>query len=316
MSGGSGSTQTTSTQLDPFTQQWRNTLFTSAQDVFNRGPPQPFPYDSVAPFSQNTLSGMSALKNYASQGAPGLQQLQTGMTDRVLSGNNPAQAPALAAASGGLDVSGYGGQQNPYLDSLYGAASRQVINDVNAMFARAGRFGPNAAYGEGMTRALGDVAASIYAPAYEAERGRQFSQDVGNADRRMQGIDLAGSIYAAGNQDILRGAALMPSIYQYGAMPGQTLLELGALQEGKQQDVLNDWKEKWFYPYESQWNNVERFANVINGMPTGSTQTTTQSGGNPLMGALGGGMAGAGLFSTLSWPVGLGAGLGALMGLF
>ena len=106
----------------------------------------------------------------------------------------PASSRQLDATAGGAYLGG-----NPYLDASFDRAagrigdhfSERVLPGVNATFGGAGRAGSPAhersvsqatgAFGE----ALSDLGAATYAPAYEAERGRQFSagsQQAGFAD--------------------------------------------------------------------------------------------------------------------------------------
>lgn len=141
--------------------------------------------------------GLGEAQNYA--GSPGMGALPASQqfVEQTLGGMRPDLQGAMGAASGSLDPAALaqlrgtaGGQflgSNPYLDSVYDqAASRlnenfqeNIMPGVAGQFGAAGRTGSGAhalmagrAAGE-QADALGQLGASIYAPAYEAERGRQ-----------------------------------------------------------------------------------------------------------------------------------------------
>ena len=117
------------------------------------------------------------------------------------------------------------------------------------------------------------------APLYNSERNRQMQSAFGAPG-------LASADYG--------------DIGQLGAV--------GAAQEGKAQQYLDD-------PY----TRLQRYMGLIQGNYGGTQTTTGGTGGSPLMGAMGGGLAGAGIGSTLGLaggPLYALAGLGALGGLF
>lgn len=150
----------------------------------------------VAPTIANMIGGASQQNPWASLSADAGQQQTTAGVD------------TLKASAGGQ-------HQNQYLDSLFNAASRPVTDAVNANFAQAGRYGANAAHTGALTRELGSLASSIYAPAMENERNRQL-QSAGQlaglqqSDRaaQLQGYGQAGSLYEAGAGRGLAGAGM------------------------------------------------------------------------------------------------------------
>lgn len=77
------------------------------------------------------------------------------------------------------------GDANPYLQDVVGRASRDVMSGLNATFGGAGRTG-GGLHQQALGTALGDVATSVYAPAYEQERQR-MSQAMFGAPSLIQG---------------------------------------------------------------------------------------------------------------------------------
>lgn len=148
--------------------------------------------------------------------ALGSNQMSLGQA-RGYAGELGGQAGDLLGQTLGGDFVG----SNPYLDAMYGNAARNVtqsfeksvVPSINASFGLAGRTSGNLRgevlgdAGGKLADALGGLAANIYAPAYEAERGRQ-----------MQGLGLAA------NQDLARtglGADL------FSGLRGQDISALG-----------------------------------------------------------------------------------------
>lgn len=336
MSGGDSSgTQRVinETNIDPVTQQWRGNIMNAGANLYNRGVPEFYPGSTVVPFANQTQQGLDYLQQHAQQGAPNLGAANQASA-RALSGWNPGQPFALNAAMGGLSnnpamqqLSQFGGADNPHLQGLWNQGARQVSDAVNAQFAQGGRYASGAHTGT-LTRELGDLYSSIYAPAYEAERNRGLAaaQTMGGlydtgANRQLAGAELTGAIHSQGNEDAARAQALLPGLYDYAQMPARTMLGVGGAYEGLAQEYLGDDRERYDYTANAPWDYLQRYAGMMSGMPdfSGSTQTTQGPGTNRAMSALGGAAVGGGLAGALGlsgpWGWGLAA-LGGLGGLF
>jgi hypothetical protein len=361
----STTTQVNKTEPDAVTQQWRSKLYGEADKLYGQGAPDYYSGNTVVPFSQQTQTGLNMLESQAAGGATNLGAAnQAGA--RALSGFNPAMGLAMQQAQGSnqnpwASLSGQAGQQqttagvqtlqdsasgahqNQYLDSLYQSAANPVMNSVNAQFAKAGRYGSGAQTGA-MTRELGNLASNIYAPAMEAERGRQLSsasqlagiqqgdraaqmQGYGQAGslyeaqagRQLQGTELAGGIYAQGNEDAARAAALLPSLYNYGSAPGQQMVNVGGAYEGLNAEQIAADQAKYDYTQNAPWQYLNQFAGVVNGLPQFNTATSTGTapGANRAMGALGGAASGASMGSSFGpWGTAIGAVGGGLFGAY
>ena len=164
-----------------------------------RGPDVSGAAGTAGQFAESGQQGLSALGRFATGGnRPGAVAAPSW---------NEAAAPGAPAYSGApAQFSGAGGGQagsdqldatargdylgrNPFLDSVYDRAANRVSSQfnetilpgINTTFGGAGRAGSPAhersvqqAAG-GLGESLSDLGASIYGPAYEAERGRQFT---------------------------------------------------------------------------------------------------------------------------------------------
>jgi hypothetical protein len=299
--GGSGdSTVTNKTELDPITKKWRTQLFDEGKDLYAQGPLPYFPGSTVVPFSGQTQAGLGQLQSQAEGGAVNYGAANDA-AGRSLSGEGYAPAMALARQTAET-----GGGQNPYLDSVFSSMSGRVSDAVNANFAKAGRSGPNAAHTGALTRGLGDLANSIYMPAFESQQ-----------NRALQGVGMMGELATANNQDAARTQALLPSIWSYGAQPGQQMLGVGGANEALSQEQLADQQSRYYYPQTSQWDMLNQYSVLMNGIPQTSNNSQTGAGAQPnrAMSALGGAMSGAQMGSSFGpWGTAAGAVAGGLFG--
>lgn len=317
-------TVTNRTEVDPVTAQWRNAIFTQGNDLLNQGPAPYYPGSTVVPYADQTTQGLDMIQANAQGGAVGLPEAYDASM-RAMSGNNPAMAYADQFAQGTSSgqqamQSFMPGASNPYLDQMWESGKSKVSDAVNAQFAGSGRFGANAAYGGALTSGLGDLYTGIYAPAYENERNRQMQAASTLLSSQMSGADLLGGLYSQGNADAARAQALLPSLYAYGEMPGQSMVGVGGAYEALSREYLDADINRWNYDQNAEWDNLSRYASMMNGLPDFSSTTQTSTGGqgtNRAMGALGGAAAGAQLGSMLGpWGTGIGAILGGGAGLF
>ena len=267
-------------------------------------------------------------------------------------GIDPTGLQQLQQTAGG----GYMPGMNPYLDQVYGTAADQLqqrfaeetMPTLAAQFSGAGRTGSGAqalmagrAAGE-QQRALAQLGADIYAPAYESERARQLqaAQDLygtgtqADISRRqlmgdIYGTGLSRAIEAGGRlgqlgmggmegltglmgtqADQMKAAAMMTPAFremQYGDI--DRLAGVGAAQQEQAQRLIDAAVQRHTFGQQAPWQALGQYSNIIQGMPTGmGTTTTTESGGglgSRIFGGIGGAAAGAGLAGALSPAVGM-----------
>lgn len=208
-------------------------------------------------------------------------------TQRALAGS-----PTLNAANNQVTSTINGDylspDSNPYFKGTVDRAMDDVQTRINSQFS--GNNFNNSAHQELLTRNLGDVANSMYSQNYMNERNNQL-----------------GAVSQA------------PTLAMADYTDGNVLAGIGAQRQGLAQSYLTDAKntfnEAANYPYQQ----LDRYGNLVSiGMGAGGTSTSSSDGGgsSPLTGALGGGLAGYGMASTLGlanpW---IGAGVGVLGGL-
>lgn len=225
---------------------------------------------------------------FAPQSAQALQMMES----RALQGS-PLNT---ATQQTGLDtVSGAYLNSNPYIDAQFEQAMRGVLPHINATFGTGGRTG-SVAHTNAVGSGLSDLATNIYGGNYQAERDRQMA-----------------------------AMAMTPSFANIDYAELGQLGNVGQAIEGKAQQALQDEMSRYSYYQNLPNAQLQQYSGIVNALPGGyGTQQTEGAGGNPLMGAIGGGIAGAGLQSAPFFAAG-GAGaafgpylplIGAGLGLF
>ena len=345
---GGNNTTTTSASSAPssFAQPYLTDLMTQGKALYNQGS-QYAPFNTVNPFSPQTLQGLNMATQRAQNGSPVVNAANNSITNLLQSGanapgsdqltqlmqgyNDPGNAYAQQATganaamgqAGNLSQGGGPGastmQQwadtnniNPYLDAQYKAASRPVIDSVNAQFSNAGRTG-SVANQDAMTSRLGDVAANIYGTGYENAANRSLNAANNQQSNALQGTQLYGNLdqqrnanlLNAGNQlssnalnqaNVRSSAAqnLNSNALQRGnqqvtaAVAAPTLagqdwtniqnqLQAGQAYDTQGQNYINDALARWNFGQDQPWNLLAKYAGSLNGYNLGSTQTGTNT---------------------------------------
>lgn len=288
-------------------QPYLHDLFNQAHSLYGSGVGQQYyPGNTVAPFSDPTQMGFDMLMNRAG-GTPGQGAMGGYLGNSLMSSGTD---PLMATAYGGFLGS------NPYLDSVYDRGASQITDSfnqeimpgLNATFGGGGRADSGLhqlyageAAGEAQD-ALGNLAASIYAPAYESERDRMMG--------------AAGDL----SQQALGAAGLMPTYDQMQRTNIQDVLNVGGALEDQSQRLIDADMARWNFGQQSPWQALGQYGNIVQGMPSGYGTTTTDPGsGSRIAGGVGGAMMGYGLSSIPAfagvgaWPLAIGGGLLGMM---
>jgi hypothetical protein len=282
MSGGKGGGGDVTQKTEPWSGQkpFLEYGFNQAQNLYNSGGPQFYPNATYTPFSGQTEQAMGRMENRSLGSAPE-QGLNSYLTN---------------------SLNGQYLNSNPYLDAMYGTASKRmtdsfnesVLPGLNATFGMSGGTG-GSAHGLSAGRAAGELgdslaglSANIYGGNYQAERDR------------MQNA---------------AGMVPMSSALDWQNIAG--LGQVGQKVEGKAGEVLGDSMNRFNYYQNLPEQNLARYIAAIQGNYGGTTEQKG-AGGISGGGAIGGGLAGAQLGSMLGGPFGtiLGALGGGVLGGF
>lgn len=150
---------------------------------------------------------------------------------------------------------------------------------------------------------------------------RDMSRELSDSFARMAMTDLdsqrqAQPQYAQMEQSL---AAMLPQMAQGGLMGDAMTQQILASIQGLDQQGITADLQRLGLNQDLAFGPLERYANLIYGSGGGSTTQTTTQGSNPLQGALGGIMGGAGIGSALAlsnpWTAGIAGVMGLLGGL-
>lgn len=244
--------------LQPYAPLYAQMGYNLSQQPFN-----PYPFETVAPFTQDQNAAMDMVRQRSMSGSPVV---------------NAAQQQTLNTINGDyLNPS-----TNPYLQQTFDQAANRVTDafsrgtaaQTDARFARAGAFG-GSAWNEAQQanqRALGDslagMAANIFGNNYAQERSRQ-----------QQASQFAPNLAAQDYRD------------------AEALLNVGGMQQGLGQQYLTDDYSRFQQAQQYPYQQFQTFGQIFN-PALGGQSTQTMPGVSPLAGALGGAMGGLGIYNA------------------
>lgn len=179
------------TDIDPYapTIPYLNDYLAQTAALYNGGAPQ---------FSETELKGYQMLENEIAN--------NPGAINAAITENNKTLSGAY------LDVA-----NNPYLTAIANRMGGQAQAGTNATFGGRGRTG-SGLHQQALTKGIGDAVAGVYAPAYEAERGR-MSSAVGMAPSLEAGRFIAPQAMISAGQNI--SARPFDINQQYGGILSQ-----------------------------------------------------------------------------------------------
>jgi len=258
----SSGAQVSKQELPDFLQPYAPEYAQRVQDVANM-PYNEYGYNRIAPFTEDTLSGMDMARNAANYNQPLWDQAQDELSKTMsgaylLPGSNPYLQGTFDAAAGRMAdayKNGTGAQTNAAA-GFGGAFGGSAQSELQGQQSRA--FGDS----------LGQLGLGLYGQNYQAERGRQLG-----AVQAAPGFAGARQAFDFGNANALN------SIGQQQQALGQNYLNADFAQ----------FDEARNYPRQQ----LDVFASMFN-PNLGRTASASQSI-NPALGALGGAAGGLGM---------------------
>ena len=271
-------TTTQTSSVDPALLPYLTQGLERAQSLFLTGQqPEFFPGQTYVSPSAATTEAIAQQEAIARQQSPVLQQAQQ----------------AYQASLGQVGQTAAGGflNANPYQQAMMEAATRPltqqfsqaVLPGISSLYSRSGRLGSGAmerALGtatEAYGRSLGDITANIAGSQYQQERGLQQQAQL--------------------QQAALAQAA--PQFYSQQFLPSQTLAQVGAQQEAIAAQPLQEQLARYQFGQQLPYQQLQGYLSSVYGTPLGSygTQTTNaptyqNRGAGVLGGAIAGGLGG------------------------
>jgi len=295
-SSGGGGTQVQKIEPSDLQAPYLGDLYSQSQNLYNQGGITPYPDRTFAPVSDDTINAEAALRRLSA----GDQQT---MVNNIANAQNFALAGPQNLAT------------NPYLAGATQAALRPVYGQAQGLLQQARRGATGAGQLDGSRQAIleqgvisdyltkaGDISSKMYSDAYKD---------------------------AALNQQ--RALAYSPQTLQTLTTPAATLASLGASQEARQQQQIDENMARYMAQQQQPIDAINQY-NAIVGQNTGfNTTTGTMDAADPSFGqrALGGAAAGyatsqalgsaalSGLgLASYATPIGWAVGIGSALGLF
>lgn len=266
--GGGGTSTNTISNSEPWkgAQPYLTDLMSQAQQTYDaqKGQTGYAPFNTVVQPSAQTNLGLDLTTQRALQGSPVTGAAGKSLTD-VLSG--------ASSGSSALDYFSNPSNINPYLKSQFDAASKPVIDAVNAQFSLGGRTGSVANQNQ-LTRNLSDLSANIFSNGYDNAANRAVA---------------AGQ---ASNQGKIQASAIAPSVAGSDYTDLQNLLNVGGAKDSQSQNQINDLLTRWSYQNQQPWNILNQYGGAISGLGSvgGSSSSTGKSGQDQTASLVGGGL--------------------------
>jgi hypothetical protein len=159
----------------------------------------------------------------------------------------------------------------------------------------------NQALSENMSQATSDILNEQFSGARDAQL--QAGQSV--MQGQIAGAQGMGDLWGMNQNARLDATRMLPMMGEFGAMGGRMLGEVGAAQRSLAQAQTDQGREQWDFGQNAPWNNMNRYAQLIQQLGPYMQMTQQQGSGSPLAGGLGGAVAGFGATGT---PMGAWAG--------
>jgi hypothetical protein len=296
----STATQTVTTRLPEFQEQYIADLLTSAQNLFK--PTSEGGKGLTMPFVEQQLAGLSEGQQQAIQkalsGVGAFQPFLTQSKEALTSGIGQAQA---LAAGAGMDPNAYKEYMDPYLDDVVARAQQDIGEQglKQEQRAAAQAVGSGAFGGSRQAVLQGEIGANtLEQQARTGERLRsagfsqasKLAQDA--ASQQLKQAQLAGGL----SQGLASGlAGLGMQGQQMGTQDINTLLGIGGLQQGQAQQALNVAQQNALAQQQLPFQQLGFLGDIFRGVPALQQQTTQTYTPPPNIFSQGIGLLGAGL---------------------
>ena len=275
-------------KLDPLTQAVRGRLFNltrspegSVNNVWQLPTPTYGPTPDFRVYQGPTPEVSGFYQGLMGRAAGSPADVAAGQyANQAIRGNYLGSNPAM----GFLGGYAYGGSRNPWLDAMVNQAQRRTAGNVASMFGRSG-MGGSSLENQVATRQLGDIASQMYGRAYESDMGR-----------RLQAATTLGSLYGQ-ERGLQQEAAFNAPALTMGELQ-RLQTGLGAAQgvEGYGTRMREEDIAAHQFGQQGPYTRLGAISSMFSGSPYGSTTTVKGSDINPVLAAVGGGLAGYGAY--------------------
>ncbi len=306
----------------------QNSALTANAGYRDLGPASYYPGNTYAGLSPQTQQALQQLIGGAN--SPTLNAANSylqGAANGQYLHSNPANAGLADIAGGaggyyanparsGLEYFGSGGELggNPYLDSMYGAASRGVVDNFRnsiapslaSTFSAAGRTGSGASQGafgqatQSLGNTLGDLGANLYGNAYESGRNRQlsalgtqgnfFNAGIGN---QLSALGALGDNYSRERSLQNAAAGQAPALNAANITALQAALQGGQVLDADAQARIDADRARFDFSQQAPRDYYSNLSGLYSGVQPARIQGQQPQPYNTLAGGLGGALVGS-----------------------
>lgn len=329
-SGGGGGGTNTVQSSDPWAgqQPYLEAGYGAANNYLNSGGANYYQGDTVSNLSPQTIAANVGMTNYGNS-----EPYQTGLSmagqglgtlGSLASGSTPGQAAlndvATHGAGGGVGVDTLTATargdmlnaENPYFQGMLNNTLMAGRANLDSTYAAAGRQGSGAqaaAAADAAMRASTGLGYQNYTAERQNQLGAASSLNQYNlSDAQMRataGLQSAQLLGQSGQQAMAGGQQYA----QMGMLPLQTQGQAGAQFDAYNQSLLNAKKTAYDFGQNRDLTALQNYTGLIQGN-YGGTTTSTVTGGNPTLQAIGGaaglaggvGQLGTGAYNMLGSP--------------
>ena len=259
-------TSTTSSEPSEFVKPYLTEAFGQAQNLFQSSVPNYYPNQTYANFAPETSAALNLATQRATQGNPLLGSSQNEI-------NNILSGQYLSPTT------------NPYSQALYDQMAGDVTSGVQSQFSKAGRLGSGANQ-EVLASELGNLANQVYGSQYQQERQNMLG--AAQIAPQLAQADYA-DIQALGGVGQTREAMDMAQI--------QDATARFDFEQQKPYYKLREYLASVGSPYAQNTSTTQpvfrnQGAGILGGAMAGANMMSGMQGGNPMYGAIGGGLLG------------------------
>jgi len=259
-------TSTTSSEPSKFVEPYLTEAFGQAQNLFQSSVPNYYPNQTYANFAPETSAALNLATQRATQGNPLLGSSQNEI-------NNILSGQYLSPTT------------NPYSQALYDQMAGDVTSGVQSQFSKAGRLGSGANQ-EVLASELGNLANQVY--------GNQYNQERANM---MNAVQIAPQLAQADYNDIQALAGVGQTREAMDMAQIQDATARFDFEQQKPYYKLREYLASVGSPYAQNTSTTQpvfrnQGAGILGGAMAGANMMSGMQGGNPMYGAIGGGLLG------------------------
>lgn len=165
---------------------------------------------------------------------------------------------------------------------------------------------------QALSQNMAQAGANVMNDQFSAARNAQLMAGQSLMQSQLGGAQGAAGLYGQDMNSRLDALRMLPGMGDFGASGGRLLTEVGGAQRALGQAQLDEGKTQWDFQQNAPWANMNRYAQLVQGLGPYTAMSAPQGGGSPLAGGIGGAVSGFG--ATGNWYGAAAGGIAGLLG--